>query len=53
MVASQLVTKPAAPDDPSVYGYDASQVLSATGEPAWGMLVDVLEAHPSQYTPRT
>ncbi|MEQ9320689.1 MAG: PIG-L family deacetylase, partial [Polyangiaceae bacterium] len=51
LVASRLILEPAVPLDPQLYTFDASAVLATTGEPAWATLVDVLQAHASQFTP--
>ena len=50
MVASKQITSLAAAD-PAVVSFDATRVLEATTEPAWSVLVSVLEAHASQFTP--
>lgn len=50
LVASRLIISPATAD-PAIVAFDANQVLSATGQPAWTMLAQVFEAHPSQFTP--
>lgn len=49
LVASKLITSPAAAD-PAIVAFDANQLLSATGKPAWSMLAEVMKTHASQFT---
>jgi len=50
LIASRLVLDPAVPEDPGIYSYDASAILTSTAEPAWSTLVDVLRTYRSQFT---
>ncbi|MEZ4384433.1 MAG: PIG-L family deacetylase [Nannocystaceae bacterium] len=50
LVASRLIVEPAVAEDPAVYAFDASVVLTATAAPAWATLVDVLTNYASQFT---
>jgi len=51
LVTSRGIIAPAAPDDPAVQAFDASQLLPSVGADAWSFLLRVLETHASQFTP--
>lgn len=51
LVTSMGIVQPAVAADPALWFYDASATLTATGEPAWATLIDVLQVYSSQFTP--